>query len=226
MKKVELEKARKLFFEAGGHISNKKIADDVGVNSLTVGRWKTKENWPSKLLEMQAHDKLSMMVVRKTEERDRAFEIYAASRGGIGNKELALIVDVAPATIGKWKRSGRWHERLMEPVQVFDEEVFDASAAPVELVEPEQEIPEIECKAQAEELEEVEVDDRSEEPQEGASIDIYRLVAPELIVLLNERMATLLTREHLSTAEVADLAEAKSDLLDAAAKCIEILRGE
>jgi hypothetical protein len=50
---------------------------------------------------------------------------------------------------------------------------------------------------------------------EQAELDIGELASPEQIIQINHRIDSLLKRDYLTASEVADLAEAKSALLEA-----------
>jgi uncharacterized protein YjcR len=186
MKKEAREKAAKIFFKSGGKVTNRQVAKEVGVNALTVGRWKREDKWAVALKKMEqaaAKPKVGG-VVRKKAARDRAFGIFLDAGGNVTNKELADKAGVSPATISKWKEQDGW--------------VKQAAAAK----EPE-----------VEEL-----------PQDEQELDIGELVSPEQIVQINKRIESLLTRDYLTATEIADLAEAKSDLLEAVLTYMAIVR--
>jgi uncharacterized protein YjcR len=186
MKKEAREKAAKIFFKSGGKVTNRQIAKEVGVNALTVGRWKREDKWAAALKKMEqaaAKPKVGG-VVRKKAARDRALGIFLEAGGNVTNKELADKAGVSPATISKWKEQDGW--------------VKQATAAK----EPE--------------VEEI--------PQDEQELDIGELVSPEQIVQINKRIESLLTRDYLTATEIADLAEAKSDLLEAVLTYMAIVR--
>jgi hypothetical protein len=51
--------------------------------------------------------------------------------------------------------------------------------------------------------------------REEGELDIGELASPEQIIQINQRIDSLLKRDYLTSSEVADLAEAKSALLEA-----------
>ena len=59
---------------------------------------------------------------------------------------------------------------------------------------------------------------------EESDLNIAELVSPEQIVEINRKIDDLLKREYLSARELADVAEAKSDLLEAVQTYLEIVR--
>ena len=61
-------------------------------------------------------------------------------------------------------------------------------------------------------------------PKEEQEIDIAELVSPEQIVEINRRIENLLARDYLTSSEIADLATAKSDLLEAVLTYMDIVR--
>jgi uncharacterized protein YjcR len=184
MKKEARSQAEKLFVKAKGKMTNRDIAKAVGVNALTIGRWKRESDWESKLKAAEpAPPKGGDGVVRKKDARDKAQKLYMETHGSITNKELALKVGVSPATISKWKAQHAWVEQL-ETVQVS----ADPEAAP-----------------------------------EG-ELDVGDLTSPEHIIQMNRRIEGFLQRDYLTAGELADLAQAKSDLLQAVEIYLAIVR--
>ncbi len=199
MKKEARNQAEKMFLKAGGKITNREIAQAVGVNPLTVGRWKRDEGWEDKLKAGPDESAESAPVVRKKEARDKAFNLYMKADGNITNKSLADAVNVSPATISKWKEMDEWMGRL-------------------ESAEPETTVVTAEAEAEAEPPEEA-----PEEP-EDQGLRIGQLASPDQIVKVNARIDAMLERDHLTAAEVADLAAAKRDLLDAVDIYVSMVR--
>ncbi len=186
MKKEAREKAEKIFLKAGGKVTNRQIAKSVGVNALTIGRWKREDKWAATLKKMEqaaAKPKIGG-VVRKKAARDRALQIFLEAGGNVTNKELASKAGVSPATISKWKEQDGWLKQA--------------------------------ANAKAPETAEV--------TQEEQELDIGELVSPEQIVQINRRIENLLSRDYLTASEIADLAEAKSDLLEAVLTYMAIVR--
>ncbi len=186
MKKEARERAEKMFLKAGGKITNRQIAKTVGVNALTVGRWKREDKWAATLKKMeQAASKPKVGgVVRKKAARDRALQIFLEAGGNVTNKELASKAGVSPATISKWKEQDGWVKQ----------------AATAKAPEP------------------------TEVAREEQELDIGELVSPEQIVQINRRIESLLSRDYLTAGEIADLATAKSDLLEAVLTYMAIVR--
>jgi len=184
MKKEARTQALKMFLKTGGRITNREIAKGVGVNPLTVGRWKRDDDWDSKLKAGEPPEgKVAAGVVRKKAARDKALKLYVEVGGNITNKDLARRVDVSPATISKWKEQDGWMDQL-EPVK---------PGAP---------------SGAAEELE----------------LDMGELASPEQIIQINHRIDAMLQRDYLTSGELADLAQAKSDLLAAVETYLAIVR--
>ncbi len=188
MKKEARAQAERIFIKAGGKITNREIAKTVEVNPLTVGRWKREDKWDTKLKRAEpAAAKAGAtpgIIVRKKVERDKALKIYMEMEGSITNKELAKRVGVSPATVSKWKEQDGWDDQLTLMKGA------DIRATPIE----------------------------------GEEIDIGELVSPEQIVEINRRIENLLARDYLTASEIADLATAKSDLLEAVLTYMDIVR--
>jgi len=179
MKKEAKEKAASIFLEADGKISNVEVATRVGVNPLTIGKWKKQDAWESKLRKARAESraKEGPAVVRKKDARNQAVKIYLESEGKITNKALADRIGVSPATISSWKTAEGWSEQLKrrpEP-SVPEPEIIEEPVAVATTPEPEEII---EVK-QTEEIEEIE-------------IDLDELAFPDHITLLNKRIDEML----------------------------------
>lgn len=184
MKKEARDQGQKMFVKAGGKITNREIAKAVGVNPLTVGRWKREDDWESKLKSGQQPEvRAAGGIVRKKVARDKALRLYIDSGGNVTNKELARRVGVSPATVSKWKEQDGWTDQLAPLKQ---------EAAP----------------RAAEELE----------------LDMGELASPEQIIQINRRIDALLQRDYLTSGELADLAQAKNDLLAAVETYLAIVR--
>lgn len=117
MKKEARNDALKVYLKAKGKINNKQIAEKVGVNPLTVGRWKREDNWQKTLEEKLAEPARQAPpagdVVRKKAQHDAALKLFLDSGGKITNKEMAKTVHVSPATIAKWKTVEKWAEKAV-----------------------------------------------------------------------------------------------------------------
>ncbi len=188
MKKDQMERAEKMYLKARGKVTNKAIADAVGVNSLTVGRWKKKQGWDEKLEEMLASPpKAATGQIRKREARDNALDYFIEMGGNITNKDLAMHVGVAAATISKWKQLDNWEAKLSEEAPVLQETYVESEIPPLD-------------------------------------IDIDELAYPEQIIQINHKIDQLLTRDYLTSGEIAQIAEAKSNLLDAVDMYLGIMR--
>jgi transposase-like protein len=75
----------------------------------------------------------------------------------------------------------------------------------------------------AEQLETVQVSATPEAAPEG-ELDVGDLTSPEHIIQINRRIEGLLQRDYLTAGELADLAQAKSDLLQAVEIYLAIVR--
>lgn len=204
MKKEARIQAEKMFLKSAGKLTQREIAKAVNVNALTIGRWKKDDEWDSKLKTVKrAGSKPPSGVVRKKEAQERAFEMYMDAGGNITNKDLAKKVGVTPATVAIWKRLDSWIEQIKE-----------------QPLEPEAEL--------APEPEPASVDESenavSQALEEQPDLDMGDLAAPEQIIQINQKIGALLQRDYLSAEEVAHLAEAKSDCLEALEIYLAIVR--
>jgi uncharacterized protein YjcR len=186
----------------------------------------------------------------KKEARIQAEKMFIKSGGKITNRDIAKAVKVNALTIGRWKRDENWEDKL-KGVQLdagFKEtgsvvrkkaasdkalriyldaegnitnkdlakrvDVSPATISKWKLVENW-----IEKLTPPEETVEVSV-----EANKPRDLDIGELASPEQIIEINHRIDSLLKRDYLSAGEIADLAEAKSDLLDAVEIYLAIVR--
>jgi len=194
MKKVAREQARKMYLDSAGKKSNREIADAVKVNPLTIGRWKSAENWAGMLKKAKAQTKTApaRRGVRKKEARDKALQLFLASGGAITNKKLATQVKVSAATIAKWKLEDKWSAKVAKaPKPAKPSKAGKPGRAPA---------------------------------RAKLKLDLGELASPEHITQINRKLEALLQREHLTATEVADLAEAKSELLAALETYLAIVR--
>jgi uncharacterized protein YjcR len=207
MKKEARLLAEKMFLKHGGKITNRDIADAVKVNALTVGRWKRYDDWEGKLkgIEEAAAKEAAPVTVRKKAARDKAVKLYLDAGGNITNKDLAMKAGVSPATISKWKEQDDWMALLEEPAP---------QEASIEEPEPEAEVQE---PAKEESYVQPEI-------QEEPELDVGELASPEQIIEINRRIDDLLKRDYLTASELADVAAAKSDLLEAVQTYLAIVR--
>jgi uncharacterized protein YjcR len=179
----------------------------------------------------------------KKEAREKAEKMYLKAAGKVTNREIATAVDVNALTVGRWKRDGNWEKKLKKlakaakpaapavPVvrkKAARDKAFKlfvdsgGSVTNKDLARRVGVSPATISKWK-------ELDNWSEklvsEPEpvappaapertEEVELDMNELASPEQIIQINRRIDILLKREHLSTSEVADLAEAKSDLLE------------
>jgi uncharacterized protein YjcR len=193
MKKDARQQAERVFLDAAGKISNVDIAKQVGVNPLTVGKWKKADDWTAKLTEKSEKrpQKVAPKAPRKKDAHDQALNLYLESEGKIGNTGLASKVGVSPNSIANWKRSERWAETLVESKKA-------SSSDPMPLEEPAATV-EIQVTAEAEEKE--------------IEIDLEQLACPHHINELNKRIDDLLSQKYLSPTDLKTLAEAKEAVL-------------
>lgn len=190
----------------------------------------------------------------KKEARIQAEKIFLKARGKITNREIAQAVTVNPLTVGRWKREDHWEAKLTElenggTTEVASGGVVRKKAArdkafnlymdaggnitnkdlavrvgvsPATISkwkEVDDWIEEI--SQQDEEPEEVYEEEYEEEVPD---LDMGDLAAPEQIIQINRKIDVLLTRDHLSAEEIAHLADAKSDLLEALEIYLAIVR--
>jgi uncharacterized protein YjcR len=187
----------------------------------------------------------------KKEARAQAEEMFLKSGGKITNRDIAKTVEVNPLTVGRWKREDNWGAKLKQ-AKPAPTKGRAASGTIVRKKAARDKALQIYLEAEGnitnkELAKRVEVspatisnwkeqdgwDDRlmlekaSEiriSPREEQEIDIAEMVSPEQIVEINRRIESLLARDYLTSSEIADLATAKSDLLEAVLTYMDIVR--
>jgi uncharacterized protein YjcR len=186
----------------------------------------------------------------KKEARIQAERKFLKALGKITNREIAKALTVNPLTVGRWKRDDQWEEKLKEMESAGTKETAGAvvrkraardkafklymdeggnitnkelalhvGVSPATISkwkEVDDWIDQIaqEAEESYEEAEEAEVPD----------LDMGDLAAPEQIIQINRKIDLLLAREHLSAEEIAHIADAKSDLLEALEIYLAIVR--
>ena len=174
----------------------------------------------------------------KKEARQQAKKMYLKAKGKITNKEIADRVRVNPLTIGRWKREDNWESELKAPKRpvraatgivvrkkalhdkaldlymsaegnITNKELARRVGVSPATISKWKEMEGWEQKVAKEQKKMPEVE--KVEPE----LDMGALASPEQIALINQRIDGLLQRDHLTAGEVAELAAAKRDMLDA-----------
>jgi hypothetical protein len=113
-KKEAHDQALKMFIKSKGKTTLKAIAEAVGVNSLTVGRWYKKKDWNGKIDTIKAapttekQKPVEGVVIRKKGLFDEAVKLFQESGRKISNVELGKQLNVSVTTITKWKKMPQW----------------------------------------------------------------------------------------------------------------------
>ncbi len=185
----------------------------------------------------------------KKEARLQAQRMFVKADGRITNREIAKAVNVNALTIGRWKKDDNWEEKLSPSAeglgkgihgiirkkaardQAFQEyldkngNITNKDLARLVGVSPATISKWKEVDSWIEKLQDDEGDTGAKNlAQAPHELDIGELVSPEQIIQINRLIDTFLDREYLSASEIADLAEAKSDLLEAVEIYLGIVR--
>ncbi len=174
----------------------------------------------------------------KKEARIQAEKMFLKARGKITNREIAKLLEVNPLTVGRWKHGDDWGSKLKAGEHADPKEasvVVRKKAARDKAVKLYMEVggnvtnKELAKKVGVspatlskwkrvdgwiDQLTSSEAEARAELKEE-AGLDIGELASPGQIIQINQRIDSLLKRDYLTTSEVADLADAKSALLEA-----------
>jgi len=183
----------------------------------------------------------------KKEARIQAERMFLRAEGEIANKEIAKSLKVNPVTVGRWKRSDNWRSKLKAGAQAAQKvaargvrkkaardkavklymevggNVTNKELAKKVGVSPTTLSKWKQADGWIDHLTPSEVEARAE-LKEDTELDIGELASPEQIIQINQRIDSLLKRDYLTASEVADLAEAKSALLEAVDIYLAIVR--
>lgn len=188
----------------------------------------------------------------KKEARIQAEKMFLKSGGKITNREIANQVKVNALTVGRWKRDDDWASKLkgMEQPSVKEAPVTTVrkkaardkafkqyleaggnitnkdlarkvGVSPATISKWKEQdgwIKQIEAPMMEEEFED------AMETREQPELDIGELASPEQIIEINRRIDDLLRRDYLTASELADVAEAKFNLLEAVQSYLAIVR--
>lgn len=187
----------------------------------------------------------------KKEARIQGEKLFLKASGKITNRDIAKAVKVNPLTVGRWKREDDWDTKLKEQEEsgakqaragvvrkkgARDQAValyleaggnvtnkdlaLKVGVSPATISkwkEMDRWIEQIRLQPEEPEVAPV------EEPEEP-DLDMGELAAPEQIIQINRKIDQLLQREHLTAGEIADLADAKCDLLEGLEIYLNIVR--
>jgi len=184
----------------------------------------------------------------KTEARDKAVKMFVKAKGKITNKEIADKVKVNPLTVGRWKKADKWDAKLRQakpaakkPGGVVRKKAARDKALTLflnsegnitnkELSDRVKVSPATISKWKEQDKwakkvvpgkKAVRVPRKKETEPE---LSMGELASAEQIIRINERIEDLLKRDHLTAGEVAELASAKRDMLDAVELYVAIAR--
>ncbi len=187
----------------------------------------------------------------KKEARAQAEKMFMKAGGKITNRDIAKAVKVNALTIGRWKQEDKWGAKLKggesSPVgtRATSGTIVRKKAARDKAlsmyIEAEGNITNKELAKRTgvspatvskwkeqdkwdDQLAPAQEFDIRTAQKEEQQIDIGELVSPEQIVEINRRIENLLARDYLTAGEIADLATAKSDLLEAVLTYMDIVR--
>jgi uncharacterized protein YjcR len=183
----------------------------------------------------------------KKDERSRAEKMFLKANGKITLRAIAKAVGVHNLTVGRWKREDKWADKLRSMKETSSktakktEAVVRKKAARDKALEiyinaggniTNKELAKsarvsaatISKWKKQSEWEKQLAEKATPRPAEERELDIGELASPDQIVQINRRIDNLLSREHLTASEIADLAVAKSDLLEAVLTYMDIVR--
>jgi transposase len=186
----------------------------------------------------------------KKEARAQAEKMFMKAGGKITNRDIAKAVKVNALTVGRWKQEDRWGAKLKgggSPIgtgaasgTIVRKKAARDKALSI-YIEAEGNITNKELAKRTgvspatvskwkeqdkwdDQLAPAQEFDIRTAQKEEQQIDIGELVSPEQIVEINRRIENLLARDYLTAGEIADLATAKSDLLEAVLTYMDIVR--
>ena len=182
----------------------------------------------------------------KKEAREQAMKMFMKAKGKVTNKEIADAVKVNPLTIGRWKKEEKWDAKLKaaKPAAKPPSGVVRKKAARDKALQlfldsggkmTNKELARRAGVSPATISKWKELDRWSKKvvraevappapAKEAPEFDMGALSSPEQIIRINQRIDGLLQRDHLTAGEVAELAAAKRDMLDAVEIYVAIAR--
>ncbi len=186
----------------------------------------------------------------KKEARLQAQNMYLKAGGKITNRDIAKSVHVNALTIGRWKRDENWDAKLPQDSRGVGTEkggiirkkgakdkalklYMDASGNITNKdlalrvgVSPATISKWKDADNWISRLLQLDTNGENIYPESvvDEDYDLGELVSPDQIVKINRRIDNLLKRDYLSAGEIADLAEAKSGILDAVEVYLTIAR--
>jgi uncharacterized protein YjcR len=189
----------------------------------------------------------------KKEARIQAEKMFLKSGGKVTNRDIANSVKVNALTVGRWKREDDWASKLKDMEQAPPKDsgaitvrkkaardkalklyleaggnitnkdlALEADVSPATISKWKEQdgwIQQIEMPVQ----EESEIEEALE-LKEQPELDIGELASPEQIIEINQRIDELLKRDYLTASELADVSEAKCNLLEAVQTYLAIVR--
>ena len=179
----------------------------------------------------------------KRKEKSQAEKMYVKAKGKITLREIAKALKVHQLTVGRWKKEDKWADKLKSIKEV---------PAKVE-ARPEVAVRKKAARDKALQIYMTaggnitnkdlakragvsahtiskwkEMDGWEKQLSKEATVeremDIGELVHPDQIVQINRRIDGLLSREYLTASEIADLAVAKRNMIDAVLTYMDIVR--
>lgn len=100
------DQARRLFIEGR---TNRQISEEVGVSEYFIKRWALSGDWvTARAAEEKKREKGERKQKAKHDERRLAQQLFM--RTDMTLEEIAGTVGVHTATLGEWKREGKWTE--------------------------------------------------------------------------------------------------------------------
>lgn len=183
----------------------------------------------------------------KKEAREQAMKMFMKAKGKVTNKEIADAVKVNPLTIGRWKKEEKWEAKLKAakpaakpPSGVVRKKVARDKALQLFLdsggkmtnkelarragVSPATISKWKELDRWSKKVVPAAAPAAAPPAKEAAEFDMGALSSPEQIIRINQRIDGLLQRDYLTAGEVAELAAAKRDMLDAVEIYVAIAR--
>jgi uncharacterized protein YjcR len=183
----------------------------------------------------------------KKEAREQAIKMFMKAKGKVTNKQIADAVKVNPLTIGRWKKEEKWEAKLKaakpaakppsgvvrkkaardKALQLFldsggkmtnKELARRAGVSPATISKWK------ELDRWSKKVAPATAAPAARPATEAAEFDMGALSSPEQIIRINQRIDGLLQRDYLTAGEVAELAAAKRDMLDAVEIYVAIAR--
>lgn len=112
------DKAKEMFLESKGNITNRDIASALGVDEKKIATWKLRDKWNV----LQTENVVQQKKKRSTTNKKKVKEVAKALiEEGYSISEVAKKTEIPKGTIGRWSAEGNLQQSQLEHLKAFKE---------------------------------------------------------------------------------------------------------